>query len=209
MDRYVKSIELLKILEHTGVDVCLVSKYWAYSDIMKFYHAGFKKFGESRIDALIRRAQNLPKDIEWHFIGNIQSRDIGKICKYAKIIQSFDRPDLLAKLVNYPDIEILVQVNISGQNNRNGVLVGDLDKVIEEIEKYEVTCNGFMIHPPLDSSIEDKKYWFEEMQRIFSHYPNYTVLSMGTSHDFKLANEFGATLNRLGRILLGKQPLDE
>jgi len=202
MDRYVKSIELLKILEHTGVDVCLVSKYWANSDIMKFYHAGFKKFGESRIDALIRRAQNFPKDIEWHFIGNIQSRDIGKICKYAKIIQSFDRPDLLAKLVNYPDIEILVQVNISGQNNRNGVLVGDLDKVIEEIEKYEVTCNGFMIHPPLDSSIEDKKHWFGEMQRIFLNYPNYTVLSMGTSHDFELANEFGATLNRLGRILL-------
>ena len=201
---FVKSIELLQNLESLGIDVCLVTKYWSDSNIMKFYQAGFKKFGESRIDALARRAQNFPEDIEWHFIGNIQSRDIGKICKYANVIQSFDRPDLLPKLVNYPEIKILIQVNISEQENRNGVLLGDLSKVIKEIEKYEVNCNGFMIHPPMDSSTEEKKYWFGEMQRIFSSYPNYTILSMGTSHDFELANEFGATLNRIGKRLLGK-----
>lgn len=204
IDTYENAIELLMNLELSGVEVCLISKYWGDSDIMKFYQAGFKKFGESRIDALIRRAQSFPKDIEWHFIGNIQSRDLEKICKYAKVIQSFDRPDLLSKLANYPKIKILIQVNISEQENRNGVLLGDLSKVIKEIKKYKVNCNGFMIHPPMDSSIEEKKYWFGEMQRIFSSYPNYTILSMGTSHDFELANEFGATLNRLGRRLLGK-----
>jgi len=205
IDTFENAIELLTNLEFSGVEVCLVSKYWSDSNIMKFYQAGFKKFGESRIDALIRRAQHFPKDIEWHFIGNIQSRDLDKICKYAKVIQSFDRPDLLSKLANYPEIEILIQVNISEQKNRNGILLENLEKVIDEIEKYEVTCKGFMIHPPMDSSIKEKKYWFVEMQRIFSNYPNYTILSMGTSHDFELANEFGATLNRLGKILLDKK----
>ena len=205
MKIFVKSIELLKNLEDSGVDVCLVSKYWDDTHFMEFYNAGFRKFGESRVDELIRRAQKFPKEIEWHFIGNIQSRDFGKICKFAKIIQSFDRPDLLPKLANYPDVEILIQVNISKQKNRNGISVDDLDKVVGEIEKHRISCNGFMIHPPMDSSIEEKKCWFEEMQRIFSNYSNYTVLSMGTSQDFELANEFGATLNRLGKILLGKK----
>ncbi len=201
-EKYDKSFKLLSNLEFSGVEVCLVSKYWDDSDVMKFYDAGYRKFGESRINELIRRTGIFPKDIEWHFIGNIRSRDIGKICKHAKIIQSFDRPDLLSKLEQYPDIEILIQINISGHENRNGILVEDIENVIEKIEMHEIKCKGFMVHPPMDSSIEQKKQWFKQMQLIFSKYPHYTVLSMGTSHDFELANEFGSTLNRLGRRLL-------
>ena len=203
-EAYENSINLLRNLDFSGVDVCLVSKYWDDTDIMKFYDSGYRKFGESRINELIRRTEKFPKDIEWHFIGNIRSRDIGKICRHAKIIQSFDRPDLLPKLEKYSDIEILIQINISGHENRNGILVENIESVIEKIEMHEVKCNGFMVHPPMDSSIEQKKHWFKQMNLIFTKYPKYTVLSMGTSHDFKLANEFGATLNRLGRRLLDK-----
>ena len=197
-------LKLLKGIKQSGIEICLISKYWTDAQLMNFYNEGYRQFGENRVNKLVERANNFPNDIDWHFVGNLQSKDLSKICKHAKIIQSFDRPDLLPKLAKFPEIEILIQLNLSEQKNRNGILIEDLDTVMQEIEKYEINCNGFMLHPPADISIEKKKSLFGKMQRIFSNYSSFKILSMGTSHDFELANQFGATLNRLGRILINK-----
>ena len=197
-----KIIELLDEITNSGIDICLISKYWDDQKLMQLYNLGYRKFGENRVDSLVRRAQNLPDDIEWHFVGNIQSRDLRKICQFASIIQSFDRPDLLEKLSKFKDdIVILIQVNLVDDSSRNGINLNELDSVIKKITNFEIKCNGFMFHPPIELSNEEKIRYFNEMNKIFSKYPDYSILSMGTSNDYHLANKCGATLNRLGRVL--------
>ena len=72
---------------------------------------------------------------------------------------------------------------------------------INKTYNFEIKCNGFMFHPPIELSNEEKIRYFNEMNKIFSKYPDYSILSMGTSNDYHLANKCGATLNRLGRVL--------
>ena len=192
---------LLNDITNSGVDVCLISKYWDEGQLMELYEMGYRKFGENRANVLVERAMKLPSDIEWHFVGNLQSRDLGKICKHASLIQSFDRLDLLEKLSNFPEIEILIQINLTDDKNRNGINPNDLDIVIEKINSFGVKCKGFMLHPPIGFSDEIKEDFFNQMNKIYSQYPHYSILSMGTSNDYKLANRCGATLNRLGRLL--------
>ena len=197
-----KTIEFLQGIISSGVEVCLISKYWDDETLMKFYKLGYRKFGENRVEALEKRSQKLPNDIEWHFVGNIQSRDLKKICHYASTIQSFDRPDLLEKLSKFDeDIEILIQVNLLDDNSRNGVSSKELDLVMKKINDLQINCNGFMFHPPIELSNIEKTKLFNQMNEIFSKYPDYSILSMGTSNDYQLANQCGATLNRLGRVL--------
>ncbi len=196
-----KTIKLLEKINDSGVDICLISKYWDDEKLMEFYNLGYRKFGENRVDALVKRAQQFPSDIEWHFVGNIRSKDLGKICEYATMIQSFDRPDLIEKLSKYKDIEILIQINLVDDKNRNGIELNDLEMVIEKLKSFGIVCNGFMTHPPIEISNERKLEVFNKMNEIFSNHPNYSILSMGTSNDYRLANKCGATLNRLGRIL--------
>lgn len=195
------ALELLNEIKEDGVEVCLVSKYWNEQQLMEFYNLGFRKFGENRVDVLSTRSKKLPDDIEWHFLGNIQSRDLAKICESASLIQSFDRPDLIEKLSKFDNIEVLIQINLVDDETRNGIHLNDLQTVIEKINYYGIKCNGFMLHPPLNLSIEEKLDLFKKMNDVFSQYPNYSILSMGTSNDYKLANSCGATLNRLGRVL--------
>lgn len=195
------TIKILNEIKSKGVEICLVSKYWDNQQLMKFYNLGYRKFGENRIDALEKRFRNLPDDIEWHFLGNIQSRDLARICKYSSLIQSFDRPDLIEKLSNFKDIKILIQINLTEDNNRNGVSIVNLDYMIQKINDYKIKCEGFMLHPPLDLVVEEKSDYFKKINELFSNYPEFSILSMGTSNDYELANNHGATMNRLGRIL--------
>ncbi|RAH14648.1 MAG: hypothetical protein CMB56_005200 [Methanobacteriota archaeon] len=196
-----ETLGVLEAIKQKGVDVCLVSKYWNDKQIMDFYNLGYRKFGENRVDILEKRYKNLPKDIEWHFLGNIQSRDLPKICKFSSLIQSFDRPDLLEKISNYQGVNILIQINLFEDKNRNGIALENLDNVIDKINHNQVTCKGFMIHPPQELTDDEKKLCFEKMSEVFLRHPNFSILSMGTSGDYELANNSGATLNRLGRVL--------
>lgn len=201
MDSKLKVKTLLNEINNSGIDICLISKYWDDEQLMECYNLGYRKFGENRVDVLIERAKKFPNDIEWHFVGNLQSRDLGKICKYATMIQSFDRPNLLEKISKYPEIKILIQINLTDDKNRNGININDLDTVIDKINNFNIKCNGFMLHPPIELSDEEKQDMFSKMNEIFSQYPDYSILSMGTSNDYELANNCGATLNRLGRLL--------
>ncbi len=195
------ALDLLNNIRKKNIEVCLVSKYWDEQQLMDFYNLGFRKFGENRVDALLNRSKKLPDDIEWHFLGNIQSRDLAKICSNVSLIQSFDRPDLIEKISRFDDVEILIQINLVDDKNRNGIELNDLEMVIEKLKSFEITCNGFMTHPPIEISNERKLEVFNKMNEIFSNHPNFSILSMGTSNDYHLANKCGATLNRLGRIL--------
>ena len=196
-----KTLELLKKIQDSGIDICLISKYWTDAQLMNYYDLGFRKFGENRIKILIEKTKKFPEDIEWHFIGNIQSKNLKKICEYSDVIQSFDRLDLLEKLTKLDDVEILLQINLTEGNDINGIKISELEMAIGKINNLGINCNGFMFHPPIEISDAEKIKIFKKMNKIFSKYPNYKTLSMGTSSDYKLANVCGATLNRLGRVL--------
>ena len=197
-------MERLRDIEAGGTRVCLVSKYWDVNLISELYSHGFRCFAESRVDALAQRAGALPDDIEWHFVGNIQKRDLSTILRHATMIQSFDRIDLIDKLVG-TNIKFLLQINIAEQPDRNGIMPTEISTALDAIEDVELKCSGFMAHPPLSDDTKEVEGWFTHMQELISsnhgRHPSLKALSMGTSADYALAIEHGATMIRLGRLL--------
>lgn len=197
-------IDHLTALEAAGTTVCLVSKNWEEQRILELHAAGFRRFAESRVAALAERASSLPADIEWHFVGNLQRRDLSAILQHASMTQSFDRIDLLDRLAG-SGVEFLLQINITGEHKRNGILAADLPAALDAIGTAGLSCSGLMAHPPLIDDQERTGRSFTAMERLLAtnkvRHPSLRVLSMGTSADHELAIERGANMVRLGRLL--------
>ena len=196
--------DTLRAIEASGTKVCLVSKRWEPARVQQLYDAGFRRFAESRAGALALRADALPDDIEWHFVGNIQRRDLSTILRHAAMIQSFDRIDLLDRLAD-SGVEFLLQVDIAGREGRNGIQPAEIPAALDAVEAGGLECSGLMAHPPLVDDEAQRAVWFARMSELRTEHqtrhPSLEELSMGTSDDHALAIEYGATMVRLGRLL--------
>jgi pyridoxal phosphate enzyme (YggS family) len=195
--------------------VLVASKYYDVDQISALAETGADLLGENRADDLVRKQEIFGDRFEWHFIGHLQSRKAKTVVSRVSLIHSVDSIKLVEELAKRaPEggtVEILVQVNVSGEESKYGVAEGEIEALLEAAAQTGglVLARGFMTLAPLVEDPEDVRYVFAKLRAIrdslrqsWSPHFDLSELSMGMSGDFAVAVEEGATLVRIGRVLL-------
>lgn len=198
-----------------NIDVVAVSKYSSIETIKEFLSLNINlPLGESKAQSLRDRAEELNKNynnIIWHFIGRIQSNKVKYIVKYADLIQSVDSIEI-AEYINKEAIknnkvqDILLQFNISNEEQKGGFNLSDYNMVYDKIKNLpNVNIKGLMgISLKVDNDFEIEKE-FESLNEVFIKLKdeNMSILSMGMTNDYHLAIKHGANMIRIGSGFLG------
>ena len=195
--------------------ILVASKYYEPDQISALAEAGADLLGENRADDLVRKQEVFGDRFEWHFIGHLQSRKAKVVVPRVSLIHSVDSAKLVRELAGRaPEggaVEVLVQVNVSGEESKYGVSEGEIEALLEVAAQAggKVHVRGFMTLAPLVEDPEDVRYVFAKLRAIRdrlrqSWNPHFDLseLSMGMSGDYAVAVEEGATLVRIGRVLL-------
>ena len=196
--------------------IIAVTKYYDVNAIIDAYSAGIRDFGESRANDAIKKIESLPLDIKresfFHFIGHLQTNKVDKVVKYFDYIQSVDSYHLADAISQSAEKigkiqKVLLQVNISGEEQKFGFEEGELRSCIYELVKLEnLEINGLMCMAPLGASEDELNRVFSRAGELLVEFNalyklNLTELSMGMSDDYGCAVKNGATMVRIGRLL--------
>lgn len=195
--------------ENPQIKVVVASKYIDSDHIRAFYHLGQKCFGENRADELASKAEELQdsKDIDFHFIGHLQSNKADLVLPYISTLHSLDSIKLAALIERKraTPLDCYVELKMSDNPNKHGVPLDQLDSFLKTISEFnKVNVVGFMAMSEPDMSDLEKRALFEEVVALAKDY-GYSKTSMGMSDDYPLAIEAGTTCIRLGRILFEKE----
>jgi pyridoxal phosphate enzyme (YggS family) len=194
------------------IEVVAITKNQSLDKIKNILNSGFHILGNNYVQEGKGLMHQLREhQIQWHFVGHIQSRKIKYLLDY-HCVESIDRIKVAEELNSELEkinkkIEILIQINIGKEPQKSGVSVEVLDSFILEIKKLKyLNFQGFMSMVPNISNLEERRPYFKEMKKIFEKYKkdfSLKTLSMGTSEDYLIAIEEGATRVRLGTVLFG------
>jgi pyridoxal phosphate enzyme (YggS family) len=194
--------------------ILVASKYYSPEQMAALSGAGVKLLGENKAEDLLEKQERFGDAFEWHFIGHIQRRKAKDIVPRVALIHSVDSVrlvDELAKRAPEKGVEILVQVNVRGEESKYGVGEGEVEPLLEAAARSEgrVRARGFATLAPLVERAEDVRYVFAKLRAIrdrlkSSWRPHFDLseLSMGMSNDYWVAVEEGATIVRIGRALI-------
>jgi uncharacterized pyridoxal phosphate-containing UPF0001 family protein len=178
--------------------VCAAIKYLSAESMQALADGGIEVVGENRAQALIEKQEVAGLDaFEWHFIGALQSRKVRDVASRVSLIHSVGSESALTQLEKYPAPEILVQVNVAGEEGKSGIAPGDL---ADFIARCPVPVGGLMTMPPAVERPEDNRRWFAALAELAAEH-GLSKLSMGTTQDFEVAASEGATIVRLGTVL--------
>jgi len=196
------------------VRILVASKYYALEQMAALAEAGVRLLGENKAEDLLRKQETFGDAFEWHFIGHLQRRKAKHVVSRVALIHSVDSVRLveeLAKRAPEEGVEILVQVNVSGEESKYGVGEGEIEPLLLAAARTEgkVRARGFATLAPLVERAEDVRYVFAKLRAIrdrlkssWSPYFDLSELSMGMSNDYRVAVEEGATIVRIGRALI-------
>ena len=204
-----------------NVSLIAVSKTKPASDIQTLYNAGQRAFGENKVQELVEKYEVLPKDIEWHLIGHLQSNKVKYIAPFVHLIHGVDSFKLL-KEINKEGVKCnriipcLLQFHIAQEETKFGFSFEEAQEMLESnefVELQNVAIYGVM---GMASFTENENQIHEEFQTLHnyfqlikSHYfkfnPEFKELSMGMSGDYKIAMEEGSTMIRVGSTIFGSR----
>ena len=191
-----------------------VSKTKPIEEIQKIYDLGHRDFGENKVQELEHKYHNLPKDINWHMIGHLQSNKVKKVVPIVSLIHSIDSLKLL-KVVNKESKKInkvtncLMQINISKESTKFGFNEGEIDFLDKSFLKdyQNIKIIGLMGMASFSNDEILVKSEFENLYKIYSNMKNsigdLSILSMGMSSDYKLAVDAGSNMVRIGSKIFG------
>ena len=194
--------------------ILVASKYYTLEQMGALAGAGVEIVGENKAEDLLRKQEAFGDTLEWHFIGHLQRRKARDVVSRVTLIHSVDSVRLveeLAKRAPEEGVEVLVQVNVSGEESKYGVREDEVDPMLEVIGETEgkVRARGFSTLAPLVEQAEDVRYVFAKLRTIRDRLKNrwsprfdLSELSMGMSNDYRVAVEEGATIVRIGRALI-------
>ncbi len=184
------------------VEILAAVKYVADEELGVLAEAGIELVGENRAQDLARRAELYGELFTWDFIGALQSRKVRAVLPYVRYIHSAASDSALRQLERYGDerTEVLVEVNVAGEEGKAGVSPEELGPFLE---RSPVKVAGLTAMPPLASDPEQSRRYFAALRRLAERY-ELRHLSMGTSQDYLVAVEEGATIVRLGTTLYGQ-----
>ena len=201
--------ELKKELGNTTL--VAVSKTKPNEDILKAYDLGIRDFGENYVQELITKMDTLPKDIKWHMIGHLQTNKVKELVKRnIYLIESVDSIKLMQTInkeaiKNNKIVSILIEVNIANDENKTGCSINDLDSLIKESNNLpNIRLLGLMAIAPHTDDISLIRDAFKKM-KLLKDQNNLDLLSMGMSHDYKIALEEGSNIVRIGSKIFGER----
>jgi PLP dependent protein len=191
---------LARIREEIGDDVQILAavKYLAVEELDALAEAGITVVGENRAQELEVKAAAHP-ELTWDFIGHLQSRKVKQVLPHVRWIHSVASDSALKELAKHatPDTEVLVEVNVAREEGKSGIGPDDLDAFLD---RCPVQVVGLMTMPPMAERPEDSRRWFAALAQLAAE-RGLRELSMGTSQDYAVAVQEGATIVRLGTIL--------
>jgi hypothetical protein len=181
----------------TEVEVLAAVKYVPSRDLPALAEAGIQLVGENRAQDLLEKQAEHGELFTWDFIGQLQSRKVKDVAPHVRLIHSVASESALHRLEQNPAKEILIQVNVAGEEGKAGIVPEELG---EFIAKSPVPVTGLMTMPPFVERPEDNRRHFARLAELASEH-GLARLSMGTSQDYAVAAEEGATIVRLGSVL--------
>ena len=189
------------IRERVGPDVEILAaiKYVEAGDLPALAEAGVTLVGENRAQELAAKQDAHGEPFEWDFIGALQSRKVKDIAHRVRLIHSLASDSALAKLEAHPAPEVLVQVNVAGEAGKAGIEPAELG---DFIARCPVPVTGLATMPPFTEDAEQSRPHFARLAELAAEH-GLERLSMGTSQDYRVAAEEGATIVRIGSALYG------
>ncbi|MDR2968652.1 MAG: YggS family pyridoxal phosphate-dependent enzyme [Tannerellaceae bacterium] len=214
-----ENISRLKASLPKGVALVAVSKFHPSAAIMEAYEAGQRIFGESRVQELKAKQQQLPADVEWHFIGTLQRNKVKDIAPYIHTIHSVDSLKLLQEIEKQAAahrrvINVLLEIHIAREDTKQGLTPAGCRELLADIrpEDYpHIQFSGLMCMATDTDDTALIRREFQALRRLFDElkstfFPNnasFKELSMGMSHDWLIAVEEGSTMIRIGTGIFG------
>jgi len=190
---------LERVRERIGPDVEVLAavKYVEAADLPMLAEAGIELVGENRAQELLEKQEAHGDLFAWDFIGQLQSRKVKDVAPNVRLIHSLASESAMSKLEQHPAKEVLIQVNVAGEEEKAGIAPGELG---DFIARCPVPVTGLMTMPPFVERAEDNRRHFARLAELAAEH-GLSRLSMGTTQDYEVAVEEGATIVRLGSVL--------
>lgn len=204
-----------------GVRLVAVSKYHPADSIQQAYDAGQRVFGESHVQELMEKEACLPKDIEWHFIGHLQTNKVKYMAPFVSLIHAVDSLKLLKEIDRQGSrcrrvIPCLLQLHVAQEETKYGFSFEECRQLLTGgawRELQHVSLHGLMCMASNTDDMEQVRQEFRQVKLFFSEMqqatadelPQFKELSMGMSHDYPEALEEGSTLIRVGSLIFGER----
>lgn len=191
------------------IELLVATKYLAAQELPKLAQAGASLVGENRAQDLEAKAIAHRDLFDFDFIGTLQSRKVRAILPLVRTIHSLASESALRELTRWhelarPQLRVLVEVNLSGEQGKAGIAPAELHLYLE---RCPLPVAGLMTMPPYAENSEQSRRWFEQLRQLAESH-GLKELSMGTSQDYEVAVEEGATIVRLGSTVLAPLPSD-
>lgn len=212
-----ENIENIEKSIPSNVKLLAVSKTRNIEEMEEAYDTGIRDFAENKVQELMRKEESFHKDVRWHIIGKLQTNKVKYIVGKVHLIHSLSSIKLLEKIEELYGKEnlianTLIQINIGREESKSGVLLEDLEELIVKVEECNhVKVKGIMVIIPKGDE-ESNRYYFKETNKIFLDLQkrkfkniNMKILSMGMTHDYKIAIEEGSNMVRIGTGIFGER----
>jgi len=205
--------EINEELRLSKITLVAVSKTKPVEDILELYELGHRDFGENYVQELVEKAERLPKDIRWHFIGHLQSNKVKLITPFIYLIHGVDSLKLLKEIDKQSEknkrvIDCLLQVHIAQEETKFGFDENELFALVTG-QFANVKIKGLMGMASLTENTNKIRTEFKHLKTIYkklsTHTPQLSILSMGMSADYKIAIEEGSNMVRIGSLLFGER----
>jgi pyridoxal phosphate enzyme (YggS family) len=187
--------ERIRLEVGDGVTVVAATKYVALEDMRVLVDAGIEVVGENRAQELERKHAEYGDAFRWHFIGHLQSNKTKVVNRICELVHSLDSDSAASRLT----VPALVEVNLAGESSKSGIVPEDLTRFL----KLYRDVRGLMTMPPETGDPEASRPYFARLRELAQEH-GLRELSMGTSQDYRVAAEEGATLVRVGSVLYGE-----
>ncbi len=204
-----------------GVNLVAVSKYHPVNELQEAYDAGQRVFGESHVQELVAKNELLPKDIEWHFIGHLQTNKVKYMAPFVSLIHSVDSMKLLKEIDKQAQkagrvIDCLMQLHIADEETKFGFTPNELKALLSANDWRElkgIRIVGIMAmatntdnDEQIGREFESVKILFDELKSsVFANEDSFKEISMGMSGDYQIAMQHGSTLVRVGSMIFGER----
>ena len=198
-----------------GVTLVAVSKTKPNEDILEAYEAGQRIFGENKVQEMVQKWEDLPKDIEWHMIGHVQRNKVKYMAEFVSLIHGVDSPRLLKEINKQAKkhnrvIPCLLQIHIAEEDTKFGLDEKELNELVDSDEfktMEHIKIVGLMGMATFTEDMNQVRREFAQLKSLYDHLKakltDINILSMGMSGDYTVAIEEGSTMVRIGSSIFG------
>ena len=197
----------------SGVQLVAVSKFHPVEQIMEAYAAGQRVFAESRPQELAAKVPQMPADVQWHFIGHLQTNKLKLVLPYVSLVQSVDSLHLLEAIKSWAltddrTVDVLLELHLGAEQTKQGFTEAEILDIMAGESSPAVRIRGLMGMATNTEDMSVVERDFERIEALFRKiqamgFPDFTELSIGMSGDWPLAVRHGATMVRIGTDIFG------